>query len=208
MTFTRNTPLGPDIIAETQPLILANMQRAFDAEEIDHESYNSASYGKHAALHILEKTPPTTVANEGGLYTAQGSVSTQTELFFRREGQAGAQVLTTSDFALTAMPMTACGLFSNASPPVRLSNPGLNIDGASCSKTATGDFTIAFITAMATTDYVVHLQPEGTTTQVNSRVHTKAVGSVRVQFYTEGGVSGTLTDPTRFSVTIFGGHIA
>lgn len=81
------TPNPGDRISDTQALILANFNSINIAFNLNHGDFGSGIEGKHQFLQMPEQAfaSVTTLANEGGLFAAQGVTSTVTELVFRRE---------------------------------------------------------------------------------------------------------------------------
>lgn len=82
-----DTPLATDAKNTTQPLIRNNFLGITGAFSIDHVAINAASdWGKHNFVTLPEQAAsPTTLVNEGAIFSRQGALSSVTELCFRRE---------------------------------------------------------------------------------------------------------------------------
>ena len=106
MVYLRNQPVGTDDLSVSQPILLANTNQADDTMAIDHFQFSdtTANNGKHLQSHYVERlgpTIPTTVADEGALYSKLATIAApftaQTELFWRSENN-GAEIQLTKDF--------------------------------------------------------------------------------------------------------------
>jgi hypothetical protein len=87
MAYTPNTPLATDSFSSTQGPINANFQGIKTLVEIDHEAFDTADQGKHKQVTLPESAAsPTTLADELGLFSRLSTLSAQSELAFRREG--------------------------------------------------------------------------------------------------------------------------
>ncbi len=95
MPYNNNIPQANQPQDESQPLILQNFQNIDTIIGVNHQTFGQPGEGKHKFLQMPEQgAPPATLANEGGLYTAQGAYSTVTELLFRRENNGASIPLT------------------------------------------------------------------------------------------------------------------
>ena len=70
MAYTSNIPQPNDDLSVSQPQILANFTEIATAFNLNHGPFNSATEGKHAFVEMPNQNaaPPTTIANEVGLY--------------------------------------------------------------------------------------------------------------------------------------------
>lgn len=206
MTYTV-LPNSGQSLGVTRVPINTNFSLIQSVFALNHIGFNLTGAGKHKFVEMPEQSPPeTTIVDEGALYVAQGIVSAQAELFFRREGQTGALTLTTKDFALTAMPMTACGCFvTNGAVLV----PYLNMSNAT--HAGLGKYTINFPVPMVSQNYVYQLSVEqpaiGTADVCTVVVTAKGLSQLFIEFRRRSSGNNEYYDPVSFSVTIFGGHM-
>lgn len=91
MTVTRDTPNANDIIAQTQPLLLANNQGYVDGFAVDHVAYNATGAGKHNhSTYPIQASAPATIAGEGAVYTKDNTKITGTaDLYYRYQNAGG-----------------------------------------------------------------------------------------------------------------------
>lgn len=82
-----DTPQAAQARDVTQPLIRNNFLGIAGAFEVDHIAIDAASdWGKHNFVTLPEQAAsPTTLVNEGAVFSRQGALSSVTELCFRRE---------------------------------------------------------------------------------------------------------------------------
>ena len=95
MSYSLNVPQSGQTLGNTQGPILTNFAVLNTSNNVNHEAFNSANQGKHKFLQMPEQAgsigqvvpplPPTTAANEGGLYTKVGTNPAETNLVFRAE---------------------------------------------------------------------------------------------------------------------------
>lgn len=84
MAYTANIPQDSDNPSDSQPQLLANFQAINTYTSVNHVPLNDGDEGKHKFMQMPEQSAaPTTLGNEGALYTKESS--SVTELFFRRE---------------------------------------------------------------------------------------------------------------------------
>jgi len=96
MAYTTNIPKSGDIPAQSRSLIETNFNTIDTVLAINHVGYNATGQGKHTKIQMPEESAdPTTLVDEGAIYTKQGSVTAEAELCYRREdsGGAGGQVI-------------------------------------------------------------------------------------------------------------------
>ena len=99
MAFQQNIPQATDNPSDSQSDLLGNFQALETWSDVNHVSLvtGGSDNGKHKFLQMPEQgSAPTTGANEGGLYCAEGATSAITELFFRRESN-GTEIQLTGD---------------------------------------------------------------------------------------------------------------
>lgn len=93
MSFNPNIPQSTDLISQSQGQILTNFAQSNTIFDVDHFTFNDAAAadrGKHRQSTYPELgAAPTTIANEGAVFTLAGTA--ETELYFRRESN-GEQV--------------------------------------------------------------------------------------------------------------------
>ncbi len=86
MPYNNNIPLGTDKTKKSVSDIQKNYQFYFDTFNINHFAMDAIHDGSHRYLDFPEQgADPTTAVNEGAVYTKQGAVSGETELYWRRE---------------------------------------------------------------------------------------------------------------------------
>lgn len=96
MTFTPNIPASGQTLGSSRDQILQNFSNYNTVVSQDHVSPNSSGQGKHNQSTYPEQAAnPTTLANEGAVYTK--AASAVTELFFRRESNGTAIQMTVGD---------------------------------------------------------------------------------------------------------------
>lgn len=105
MTFTTNIPVSGDTLGGTRDRIRTNFQEIANVESVNHIAFNQVDEGKHKFLQMPEQPgiinqvgvplPPTTLVNEGGLYTKVATNPAQTNLIFRAENNGFEYQLTT-----------------------------------------------------------------------------------------------------------------
>ena len=95
MAYNADIPQASDDPSQSQGQLLANFQELNTSNSVNHVAFNDSDQGKHKFLQMPEQgAPPTTSANEGGIYTKEQSSAT--ELFWRNESNGGEQQLTNS----------------------------------------------------------------------------------------------------------------
>jgi len=86
MAYNDSIPQPTDKIKDSQNDILQNFQAIKSAFDIDHVTFDLANEGKHNQTTFPELgAAPTTLANERAVYAKQSTLTTQAELFTRRE---------------------------------------------------------------------------------------------------------------------------
>ena len=101
MTYEPRPKATNDTLQQSRDPIRTNFEIIRDDFAKDHEGFNvSAAEGKHKQSTYFErdgsvsKPIPATLANEGALYTKEGTNPAQTNLFFRGEGNGKEYQLT------------------------------------------------------------------------------------------------------------------
>ncbi len=90
MTYTANVPQSGQTLGFTRPIINSNFNRIFTVFQNNHVAFNESGEGKHKFLQMPEQSAaPTTLPDEGGLYTKVGTNPSETNLFFRAENSSG-----------------------------------------------------------------------------------------------------------------------
>lgn len=141
LTYYNLIPQASDRLRDSQSQILQNFTSLQSFLEINHTAFSDGNSGKHKFLQMPEEAAaPTTLPNEMGLYTKEGSVSGVSELFVRREND-GTEINITND------------VLKNANGYTRLPN-GLivkwgkeTVTKNSLSSELTFDTTVAFASA-------------------------------------------------------------
>jgi hypothetical protein len=111
MTYTTDIPISGDTLGSTRDRIRGNFQEIAAVEAINHVAFNNSDKGKHKFLQMPEQVlAPTTLLNEGGLYTHVGTNPAETNLFFRAEDSVGTGGFR---YQLTAVDQTNIGTFAN-----------------------------------------------------------------------------------------------
>lgn len=104
MTYNPNIPAANDLISVSQLDLLNNFQSLNSqfGTSGDHVALDAASdNGKHKKSTYIEQSgDPTTAANEGAIYSKESSLTSQTEMYFRRES-SGTVIEWTSRLAAT-----------------------------------------------------------------------------------------------------------
>jgi hypothetical protein len=87
MPYNNNIPQSTDNLSVSQPQILANFASIATAFNLNHVNFNAGGEGKHAFVEMPNQnaTPPTTIANETGLYCNTSTLTNQPELFFIKQ---------------------------------------------------------------------------------------------------------------------------
>jgi hypothetical protein len=100
--YTSNTPNSGDIIANTQPLILANFQYLQTSGSVDHNftaNTSTSQDGYHKVVHFVNQgADPSAIAGTGQLYTK--TISGDQVLFYESGGGLVSQ-LTAKNFGGT-----------------------------------------------------------------------------------------------------------
>lgn len=111
MPYNANIPQSGDKISTSQPQILGNFQEINTFVSVNHVDFNTADQGKHKFLQMPEQSSaPTTAANEGGLYTKESSLTTDTQLFWRRESSGTEIEFTNSSAAIVGWTRLPSGI--------------------------------------------------------------------------------------------------
>jgi len=104
-------PISGDTLGGTRDRIRTNFQLIESIQSINHVAYGTLGQGKHKFLQMPEQgSAPTTLVNEGGLYTKVGTSPAETNLFFRGESSNYEYQLTHVDSTLTASFSTSTGV--------------------------------------------------------------------------------------------------
>lgn len=109
MTYTADIPLSGETLGSTRDRTRSNFQQIASLIAQNHIPFNTAGQGKHKFLQMPEQLgsigqvgvplPPTTLANEGGLYTKVGLNPAETNLVFRGESDGFEYQMTRVDQA-------------------------------------------------------------------------------------------------------------
>lgn len=103
--WNEDIPKAADEPSASQPQLLANNQFLPVWLAIDHYPFVANDAGKHKQVTMPElAVAPTTLGNEGALYTKQGALSAVAELFFRRESNGVEINMTGSSGGYTFLP--------------------------------------------------------------------------------------------------------
>lgn len=103
MSFNPSIPSAEDLISVSQSDIQTNFSQINSVFGVDHVTLfpSVANSGKHKQVTLPElESAPSTAVNEGAVYTAQGTVSAVTELYFRKENN-GTSIPLTGDATLS-----------------------------------------------------------------------------------------------------------
>jgi hypothetical protein len=94
MTYNPNIPQSGDFLSVSQGDLLTNFSQVDTLFGQDHEKFSAGSnQGKHNQSTYLEQSsPPSTLANEGAVYTKD--ISGATQLFFRDESNGSEHQVT------------------------------------------------------------------------------------------------------------------
>lgn len=205
MTFTL-VPNSGQSLGQTRIPINTNFSVIQTAQDVNHVALNSVGAGKHKFLQMPNQgTPPTTAANESGIFAYLDPVNADSEVYFRRENKTGAFAAITKDLPITSIPITAAGVFNSTGSLL-----GRSFNMAAATRNSLGVFTINFTQALPTTNYIILCTPQYTGSGVTDnivtcRINTKAVGSAQIVFTLRSGGSNQLFDPTSFSVMVWSG---
>lgn len=87
MAYNNNIPQPNDDLSVSQPQILANFAEIATAFNLNHVAFNATGEGKHMFVEMPNQnaSPPTTIANEVGLYCNTSTLTAQPELFFIKQ---------------------------------------------------------------------------------------------------------------------------
>ena len=87
MPYNSNIPQPNDDLSVSQPQILANFSTIATAFNLNHGNFNAVDEGKHRYVQMPNQnaTPPTTIANETGIYCNTSTLTNQPELFFIKQ---------------------------------------------------------------------------------------------------------------------------
>ena len=101
MAYNSDIPQASDDPSQSQSLLLANFQELNTNNSVNHVALNDPDQGKHKFLQMPEQSSsPATAANEGALYTVESSLTSVSELVFRRES-SGTEIEFTSSLDST-----------------------------------------------------------------------------------------------------------
>lgn len=87
MPYNSNIPQPNDDLSVSQPQILANFSTIATAFNLNHGNFNAIDEGKHRYVQMPNQnaTPPTTIANETGIYCNTSTFTNQPEVFFIKQ---------------------------------------------------------------------------------------------------------------------------
>lgn len=86
MAVNTNVPQSGQSLGETQSVIQTNFSDISDRFDVNHIPYNNTGGGKHNFLQMPEQAvAPTTLANEAGFYSKEGTNPAESNIFFRGE---------------------------------------------------------------------------------------------------------------------------
>jgi len=194
MAYQNTIPQPTDILSISQADILEDFAQIESQFSIDHDSLLPAgASGKHMQVTLPEHpTNPTTLANEGAVYSRPYGLNTA--LFFRTENNGNVYLLN---------PVTAFVIFDGAT--------GAILEGervASVTRTAVGTYTVNLTPGhMATTNYGVSGGIKGVGGSEGAAVNESAtVARTLNTYYCTVAVSGTgFIDPPTVQLLFFGG---
>jgi len=110
MAFTPSIPEATDVPSQSQSQIKDNFDAINTVVAVNHVAFNAAGEGKHKFAQMPEQgAAPATAANEGAIYTKQGTKTTVTELVFRRES-SGTEIEMTAGEGVNGWTMLPSGL--------------------------------------------------------------------------------------------------
>lgn len=85
MAYTNSIPQATDDPSQSQSQILDNFQALNTSNSVNHVAYNDPNQGKHKFVQMPEQgSSPTTDPNEGALFTRASTLTSATELVYRR----------------------------------------------------------------------------------------------------------------------------
>ena len=100
MSFTPGIPRSGQSLGNSRPQVQGNFDYINTAFAINHVAFNASGVGKHKFMQMPEQvSAPTTLANEGALYTKEAQ--SITNLFWRQESN-GTEVQLTGIAPLAA----------------------------------------------------------------------------------------------------------
>ena len=105
-TYFITIPNATDQISQSQSQLKSNFQAINELVNVNHGSFNTANFGKHLFVEMPAGAPPTTAANEVGLWSAVSGFSGVPALFFSPQSTAGGFEISTSgrQFYTTPVP--------------------------------------------------------------------------------------------------------
>lgn len=87
LTYYPTLPASSEDPSVSQGKFQINFSSLSSIINANHVDFTSTDYGKHKFCQFPEQSAaPTTLANEGAVYTKRSALTAATELFFRREG--------------------------------------------------------------------------------------------------------------------------
>jgi hypothetical protein len=112
MTYNSNIPQPSDLISVSQVDLLNNFSSLDTQFGVDHTALTAGSdNGKHKkSTYIEQAADPATAANETALYSKQSALTSDTQLFLRREGSGTISEVSNKLGAATGWSYTLSGL--------------------------------------------------------------------------------------------------
>lgn len=126
MVVTRDIPQANDIIAQSQPQLLANNQGYVDVFAINHVAYNAVGQGKHKFCTFpVQAAAPATTSGEGAAYTKDSTIlAGRSDLYYKYQTSGGTS-MTGLEF-----PLNICKAFGKADTTGLIAGTSFNITSA------------------------------------------------------------------------------
>lgn len=155
MAYLDSIPAPADFLSLSQAQILENFSQLNTQFSIDHAALTAGgATGKHAQLHLPELgVAPTTIANEGCIYTFDSG--TQTEAYYREESNGDIVQLTNGGYTNTFI--KAFVSFTVTPMPPTIIGTAWNV--TSVTMVGTGNYYINFTNPMPDANYLVICTP-------------------------------------------------
>lgn len=191
MTFNPNIPAANDLINQSQAQLQTNFSQANTIFDVDHVTFDDATVadrGKHRQCTYPELGGgPTTLANEGAVYTLAGAA--ETELYYRRESN-GEEVQ-----------LSIFRAWANFQGSPVVINDSFNI--ASIVRNGPGDYTVTFVKNMRNANYGVLCTSQMTADFLTGGIvgiAARAVSNFRILVKSLTAAAGTDLNPISFMV--------
>lgn len=122
MPYDANIPQAPDRLVDSQPELLANFTAINNTFAVNHYTFNTNNAGKHNfVVFPASGADPVTAIGEMAIYTKNSTLTTNTELFIRRDNNGAVLHATESGRTANGWSYLPSGLllkWGQVTPPV------------------------------------------------------------------------------------------